>query len=479
MAAINIPFNFNPRAYQKALYNCLPNGYNRGVAVWHRRAGKDKVFMAICAREAAKRVGAYFYILPYYKQARKVIWEGMDKTGFKMLDHIPPQFVENKNNQDMILKLKNGSIVTFLGSDNIDSIVGTNPVGVFFSEYSLHKENAWNYLRPILLENGGFALFNGTPRGRNHMWKMLQAAKNDEKWYSEILTIEDTNVVTPEEVEYEIEQGMPRAIAKQEFYCSFDAALTGAYYDEAMSRMQLENRIMNVPWEPSKLVNVAWDLGMEDMMVLILFQRVNKEIRIIDMYQNNNQGLEHYVKWLNERPYTYGYDLLPHDIKVRELGNGQSRYQTLLDLGRKHLITVPKYSVEDGINATRTLLNQVYIDKVKCDDLVEALRAYRAKWDEDNRVYGAPVHDWASHPADAMRMLACGLREDINENDLPAQAEGINYNPIEYYKNPEVAIAHAMLNNTQAAQRPRYKEQFEQAWNPADYLYGEGSYHRN
>ena len=137
MAAITIPYNFKPREYQRGLYNCLAQGYTRGIAVMHRRAGKDKVCINIMAREAFKRVGSYFYILPYYTQARRIVWEGLDKDGFRLIDHFPKQLITRKDNQQMTLELANGSFVRFLGSDNIDSIVGTNPVGVIFSEFSL------------------------------------------------------------------------------------------------------------------------------------------------------------------------------------------------------------------------------------------------------------------------------------------------------------------------------------------------------
>jgi hypothetical protein len=432
--------------------------------------------MAILAREAAKRVGSYFYILPYYKQARKIIWEGMDKTGFRMLDHIPHEFVETRNNQEMTMKLKNGSMIAFLGSDNIDSIVGTNPVGVIFSEYSLHKENAWNYLRPILLENGGWALFNGTPRGRNHLYHMLKQAKTDPNWFSEVLTIDDTNVMKASDVSYEIEQGMPKSIAKQEFYCSFDAALSGAYYGEAMERMQNDSRITNVPHETSLPVNVAWDLGISDSMVLLLFQRFNREIRIIDMITDNGQSLDFYVKKLNSLPYNYGYDILPHDVRVRELASGVSRYETLSKLGRRNLVIMPKLPIEEGINAVRSIMPRTWIDKTKCDHLIEALRAYRARFDEEKQVYCEPVHDWASHAADAMRMLACGIREDINENNLPVYAEGVNTSSGFNHGYSSLGGNHditgvygssGFLNYNYGTTAESIKEQL---WNPMDYL---------
>lgn len=459
MAAIDVPYNFHAREYQKPLYNAIPNGYNRAISVWHRRAGKDKTFIAICGREAFKRVGMYFYILPYYKQARSIIWEGMDKDGFRMLHHIPPALWKKVNNQEMTIDLINGSVIKMLGSDNIDSIVGTNPVGIFFSEFSLHKVNAWDYLRPILLENNGFAMFNGTPRGKNHLYNLLKGAKNDKRWFTEILTIEDTGVVTPEQVEEEIRNGMPKALAMQEFYCSFDAALVGAYYADNMARMMQEKRVRQIPWENGIVVHTAWDLGIDDQMVILFYQQVAKEIRIIDMICDNGKGLDHYVKMMQEKPYVYGTHALPHDVQVRELSNGKSRLQTLYSLGLKDIRVVQKASIEDGINATRRVLGQVWIDETKCDHLVEALKAYRANYDEEKQLYTTPVHDWASNPADAMRMLAQAVRDKINVQDLPTSAFDVSRQDPLGRLDPRIV----------SSQQQRMYSQNEANWNPRDH----------
>ncbi len=426
---ITIPFNFTPREYQKGLYNCLSKGYKRGLAVMHRRAGKDKVFINIVAKEAFKRVGSYFYILPYYTQARRIIWEGIDKDGFRNLDHFPAQLIKRRDNQQMTLELVNGSFVRFLGSDNIDSIVGTNPVGVVFSEFSLHKVEAWNYLRPILLENGGWALFNGTPRGKNHMYRMMQAVKTDPNWYIDVKTIDDTNVMTAEQVEEEITNGMPRALALQEFYCSFDAAMVGAYYGEAMERAEADHRVGPTPWNPSLPVNTAWDLGISDTMVAWLFQQDGDSISVIDVVHGDGHGLEWYVKKLNELPYMYGYDIFPHDVRVRELGTGLSRLQTLQNLGRKNIVIARRVSIEDGIHATRNLIYKCRFDDRKCDKGIEALKQYRAAWDPQKECYGSPIHDWSSHYADAFRMLAIALQEQP-QVDKQAVAIGSDYNPL-------------------------------------------------
>lgn len=428
--AIVIPYNFTPREYQKGVYNCLSSGYNRAIIVMHRRAGKDKVCLNIMAREAFKRVGSYFYILPYYTQARRIVWEGLDKDGFRNIDHFPQQLVRRRDNQQMTLELVNGSFVRFLGSDNIDSVVGTNPIGVIFSEFSLHKIEAWNYLRPILIENGGWALFNGTPRGKNHMWKLLEAAKDDPEWYSDVKTIDDTGVMTAEQVENEIKNGMPRALAMQEFYCSFDAAMTGAYYGDTMAWAEAQNRLTQVQWNPNYVVNTAWDLGVSDTTVVWMFQVIDGKVNVIDLMHDNGRGLEFYIKALNAKPYVYGYDIMPHDVRVREFSTGESRLQTLYSLGRTRVRVAPRTPLEEGIHVTRSFLARCWFDERACEKGLEALKQYRAMWDATREVYGAPIHDWSSHFADAFRILATGIEDESTTMDKPAVAVGTGYNPL-------------------------------------------------
>jgi len=220
---IVIPYNYTPRKYQIDLYNCIPNGYKRAVAIWHRRAGKDKTLINIIAREAVKRVGLYHYVFPFYAQGRKILWQGMDKDGFKFLDHIPGKIRARILNQEMFIELVNGSVIQVVGSDNIDTIVGTNPVGAVFSEYSLQDPKAWDFYRPIFRENEGWAIFNYTPRGYNHGYEMYHSALKNSEWFSQLLTVDDTGVLTAEDVESERQAGMPENMIRQEFYCSFEA----------------------------------------------------------------------------------------------------------------------------------------------------------------------------------------------------------------------------------------------------------------
>ena len=231
---IDIPFNFTPRSYQLPLCQCLENGYKRGVSVWHRRAGKDKTLINIMVKEACKRKGSYFYFFPTYSQGRKILWDGMDRDGFKFLDHIPNEIRQSTNGQEMKITLVNGSIIQVVGTDRIDSVVGTNPIGCVFSEYAIQRAEGWDFIRPILRENGGWALFNYTPRGLNHGYDMFQNSINSPEWFSECLTVDDTKrpdgspVITEADIEQERNDGMSESMILQEFYCDFVASQENA-----------------------------------------------------------------------------------------------------------------------------------------------------------------------------------------------------------------------------------------------------------
>lgn len=222
MKEITIPHNYEPRDYQLPALEAFDEGYKRAIWVWHRRSGKDKTsFGAVVPKKAFQRVGTYFYILPTYSQAKKVIWDGIDKDGFRFIDHIPQEIIKSRNETDMQIELINGSVIQLIGADNIDRVVGTNPVGVVFSEYSLMKPNVWEFIRPILAENGGWALFIFTPRGMNHAWKLLQVAlANPVEWFVSVLGVEDTKAIPKEVLEQERKE-MPQVLYDQEYNVKF------------------------------------------------------------------------------------------------------------------------------------------------------------------------------------------------------------------------------------------------------------------
>ena len=408
---IRIPNGWEPRPYQRPLWNYLEGGGKRAVAVWHRRAGKESVTLNWAARAMMQRVGVYFHVLPELKMARKIVWDSVDAQGRRMIDQaFPPALRESQHENEMRIRLKNGSVFQLIGSDDYDAAVGTNPVGITFSEWAISNSQAWEYLRPILAENGGWALFIYTPRGENHGADLFNMAKKSPGWFSEILTVADTGAITAAAVEAERAAGMPADMIAQEFYCSFASGVAGAYYAGYFENIEKEKRICGVPYEPKSRVVTAWDLGMDDATAIWCAQLVGKEIRLIDYLENSGMGLEFYVKELDKRNYLFSDHLFPPDIAVRELGTGRSRYEILRGLGLKGTV-VPSLGVEEGIAAVRSILPRCWFDANKTARGVKALKNYKTEYDEKARTFRPrPLHDWTSHAADAFRYLALGLQ---------------------------------------------------------------------
>lgn len=368
-----------------------------------------------------QRVGSYFYFFPSYAQGRKAIWEGADYNGFRFMDHIPRDLRKgDPNNTEMRQELKNGSIIRVIGTDNIDSVMGTNPVGCVFSEYSLEDPRAWEYVRPILLENKGWAVFNGTPRGRhNHLFRMYQMAEKNDAWFVSILGVDKTGVLTEADIQAERDSGMDEETIQQEYYCSWEGGMKGAYYVQQMELADKEGRICRVPYEEDLPVNTAWDIGVGDYTSIIFYQQSpGGEIRIIDHYATSGEGLPYYVRYLADKGYVYGHHIAPHDINVRELGTGKSRIEVARSLGLNFKVA-RKLPVDDGINAVRALLGRCWFDKKKTEHLRDSLMSYSKVWDDKNQVFkNTPRHDWSSHDADAMRTMAVGRKNaQIPDNE--------------------------------------------------------------
>lgn len=357
-----------------------------------------------------ERVGAYYYFFPTYNQGKKILWDGMDRNGFKFTDHIPQVLRKRTDNTNMLIETLNGSIFQVIGTDKIDSIVGTNPVGCVFSEYSLQNPAAWDFIRPILAENGGWAIFNYTPRGKNHGYYLYAMAKTNPKWFVSHLTVDDTNAISKEILEQERSEIVAKdgndALFMQEYYCSFDVPIQGAYYGSQLVEAEKTRRVTHVPYDPVLKVHTAWDLGVGDSTSIWFYQAIGQEIRFIDYYETNGEGLPHYAKVLQDKGYVYGDHFAPHDIEVRELGTGKSRSETAKSLGI-NFRTVPNLPIDDGINAVRNLLPRCWFDEDKCEKGLSALRSYHKEFDEKNGMYkNRPHHDWASHGADAFRYFA-------------------------------------------------------------------------
>jgi hypothetical protein len=339
------------------------------------------------------------------------LWESLNNDGLRILDYIPREVVDTMNQQEMKVRFKNGSLFQIVGSDNFDSLVGTNPQGIVFSEYALQDPRAYQYLRPILAANDGWCLFLSTPRGHNHLFELYNIAKaNPDDWFSYKLTLDDTQHIPLIEIERERHEGvLSEDMIQQEYYTSFDMGCEGSYYSKYIDRMRVNGQIGLVPWEPGFKVSTFWDLGVRDSTVILFAQQIGPTCRIIDYYENNKEGLEHYVGVVNSKPYQYSKHVAPHDIRVKEFGSGMTRLDKARHLGISFLVA-PDLSIMDGIEAVRTTLPKVWIDEVKCKPLIKALEGYRQEFDAKRKVYKPnPLHDQFSHAADAMRYLAISL----------------------------------------------------------------------
>jgi phage terminase large subunit len=437
---IRLPNDWKPRGYQLPAWNFLGNGGKRVCLVWHRRSGKDDIALNWAAVAAHERIGEYWHLLPEASQARKAIWDAVSPhTGRRRIDQaFPKEIRENTRDNDMSIKFKCGSLWRVVGSDNYESLLGSTPAGVVFSEWALADPQAWAFLRPILMENNGWAIFITTPRGDNHAHKTLKLAQSDPRtWFAQVLANKDTGVFTVDQLagelkEYQHDYGEDegRALFEQEYECSFEAALVGSYYGPYLARMAKDGRICQIPVDRTLLVHTAWDLGVSDSTSIWFIQRAGQEYRLIDYHEGSGVGLHEYARILNERrdrhKWIYGNHYFPHDMSVRELGNkGKSRADTMQELGFKPII-VPQHNVMDGINAVRKLLDQSWIDEVRCERGLNALRNYRREWDDRLKMFrDAPLHDWASHGADGIRTFASGFRPARTHKFIPLMIPSI------------------------------------------------------
>jgi phage terminase large subunit len=344
--------------------------------------------------------------MPSYSQGKKVIWDAITNDGMRILDYFPNEFIAQKNAQEMKIRFGNQSLFQIIGSENIDSLMGTNPKIVVFSEYALQSPQAWNYLSPILKVNKGVAIFISTPRGKNHFYDLYNYAKTDPQWYCERLDINDTKILSAADVEQEIKDGMSEELAMQEYYVSFDRGVEGSYYGKLIDKARIEKRIGNVHYEPRSVVNTSFDIGYGDASSIVFWQDVGAEVRIIDCYEASGESIVHFIKHLQSKPYVYGSHYFPHDGGSGNIQTGQSLQDVARDLGLKATV-LPRDNLEVGIEMTRSLLATAYIDETKCARLIKCLEHYHKRYNDKMGCYSdRPTHDWSSHFADSTRYCA-------------------------------------------------------------------------
>jgi len=428
---IPIPYNFTPRSYQDPFFVAMNTGFKRAVLIWHRRAGKDVTALNYTIEQMLERVGTYYYFFPTYAQGKKVLWKGLRGDGFKFMDHFPEELVVDRNEADLSVELYNGSRFQIVGTDNYDAIMGTNPIGAVFSEYALQDPRAWDLIRPILRENGGWAVFEYTPRGDNHGKTLYDMAKDNPDWYCQKLTVDDTKrenglpIISPSDIMAERAEGMDEETLMQEYYCSFVGSVQGSYFGKQIAEAEKDNRVTSVPYDAALKVDTYWDLGMDDSMTIWFTQVVGREIRHIDYLEGSGEGFQHYKKIMSDKPYVYGDHYMPHDIEVRELcANGVTRKAFAEGLGIKPIITIPRVQhKEDSIQAARGIISRCYFDAEKCKEGLSALKNYQKEYDDKKKVFKKkPLHNWAAHGADAFQGFAMAYKEVTKPYKHPQRA---------------------------------------------------------
>lgn len=378
--------------------------------VAHRRFGKtvgcinDKIRAAL-RNTRQHPPPRYSYIAPTYSQAKDVAW------GYLKHYSAPIPGLQISESE-LWIQYPNGARVRLYGADNYERMRGLYNDGVTVDEPAQMDPRAWpEVIRPTLADFQGTATFIGTPKGRDWFYFVdrLEDGTPDPAFFRLTLKASETGIIPQSELDA-LRRGMSEDQYAQEFECSFDAAVVGAYYGKLMAVAETERRITGVSYEPTAPVWTAWDLGISDATAIWFTQVVGREVRIIDYYEATGADLGHYVREIMSKPYVYGGHIVPHDAQARELGTGKTRLEVLTTLGLKDLTVAPMHRVEDGINAARVMLPKCWFDARKCSRGIDALKLYHAEYDEKLRtVRPRPVHDWTSHAADAMRYLAMAL----------------------------------------------------------------------
>ena len=414
---IEIPYNLDYRDYQKPLVSFLRNRGKRWVVSWHRRAWKDKTFFNILVEQAIKEVWWYAYILPTYAQGKKIIWDSIDVRGLKFKDHIPPQILLWENGTELKFNLKNGSFIQILWSDNIDNLRGISPRGIIFSEYAFQNPTAWEVMRPILAENGWWAIFNSTPNGKNHFYDMYNMALENPEWFCEKLTVEDTKAVSKEYIEQERRDWMSEEMIQQEYYCSFEVGAIGSYYADLMTQARDEWRVTKLPRNLSQ-VDIYFDLGRNDATSVWFKQNDWQFFNFIHYYESNGKHLTKYFDYIDDyitrNNLQIGTLYFPHDSKQKRIEAEKSSFELAIDRYWSHKVHYIErtQNTQKDRDTVRMLLPRCRFDIDDASLGIKCLENYKKRWDDKKKVFSDEhEHDWASHGADSFRYFAVTHKE--------------------------------------------------------------------
>jgi hypothetical protein len=395
---------YRPRQPQLDIHRAVNN--NRfTVVVAHRRMGKTVsaiLHLINAALNNEQKNPRYAYIAPTYAQAKRVAFD-------YLIEYTRP-LGATVNIAELRVDFL-GRRISLYGSENGDSLRGQYFDGVVLDEVGDQDPKIWNEIvRPALADRKGFCLFIGTPKGNNHFREFKERAMVTEGWKFLEFKASDTGILDLQELA-SAKNEMGEDKYKQEFECSFDAPVEGAYYGSLLHEADNEKRVTKIPKDELAKIVCSWDLGVSDSTCIWVAQIVGKEIQLIDCTENHGVGLDYYVSWLRDNGYDKGQQILPHDVRVREMTTGRSRLEVLMEAGLD--VTVAQsLSIADGIQAVRRMLPRCWFDMERTKNGLVALRNYRREFNEKQNVfYDKPVHDWSSHFADSFRYMAIGLVE--------------------------------------------------------------------
>ena len=417
MAVIRLPNQWRPRSYQMEAWRYLEHGGKHAELVWHRRSGKDEIALHRTACAAFERVAGYWHMLPQAAQARKAIWNAVNPhTGRKRIDEAFPLALRKATREhEMQIEFANGSTWQVVGSDNFNSLVGSSPAGIVNSEWALCNPAARAYLRPILAENNGWQLYITTPRGKNHAFDTLEAARKTPGAFAQVLTAVDTGVFTAQQLAdelraYQQEFGpdMGQSMFDQEYMCSFDAAILGAVLGRWMARARASSRVTSDVFDPKGApVCVSSDLGFRDTAAWWFWQPRLDGFGLVGYLGRSGMDADEWCdeleEYLSSRAMTLGEIWLPHDARNKTFATKHSPLERFVKrFGGPHVRVVPQTSIRDRINAARRVIERCWFDEDACGLGMSGLASWRFDYDPETRTMSKePAHDWASHPGDA------------------------------------------------------------------------------
>lgn len=412
MSKIVIPYS--PRPEQKLIHAGVRK-HRFSTVVTHRRLGKTVcavVHLIMAAMENKLKLPRYSYAAPTYKMAKNIAWQYLKQYARP----IPDTYF---NESELKCTLPNDAIIQLVGVDNPDALRGVYNDGVVCDEYGMFPVSAFaEVIRPTLVDRAGWCLFMGTPNGINQFYEEAEKSRNDPRRFHIEFPVTQTNIIPPEELEL-LKHDMSEEEYAQEFLVDFSSSARGAYFGQQLRKAREEDRIRNVPHDPSLPTFAAIDLGFSDSTAIWFWQQVAQEVRFIDYYESSGESLEHYIRYIRELPYIYREVFAPHDIKVHELTTGRSRLDVAAELGLRFSV-LPKHSIDERIHAARTLLPRTWFDQKNCAKGLEALHNYRRQRNERTGEWmDKPQKDWSTHGADAFG-YACVATDMVNpSNALP------------------------------------------------------------